>query len=482
MKYHRTLLPNTPGLVAAGFLLLTHLGASAQPTSTNVAWGSINNFDCVNETSNVCHGFEIDLEDCHSTDISYTYDYNHYGTPKITEDTTSFPGHTTVIIRYQAVWTNTGWSAYSAIPTSSIPPTQGHQFTDPSVNFGGEHFGVGFSVQPTAITYNWLVDDGTGTGALTYGGQVYVSTPSFTLYGGGAAVQAAIPPPAPKPFFYEYGDATWVKEIKTTTHNTNHVDLRDLVTPDPDHPKAKNWQNGEPAEVEVEWTLMQPSRGSTNSELAAAAENLTNREEVVTRRWEFYAYAAGYAPENHEVLTDTVGADGVHGTDSYSNSVVVGDFLGAQMSAANELSLLGLIDHLQDGEVGTPYTTRSLVIAANPVFSVSTSGALPDGLIFDPMTGRVSGTPTTPGIFIFTVNVWDTNHPVVTKSYPVWIADVGQVLPPHSAVDVSISTTNIGTVRSWPVQAWANGSIYLWDDFTDLGGKPAQAFYRLSFP
>lgn len=42
--------------------------------------------------------------------------------------------------------------------------------------------------------------------------------------------------------------------------------------------------------------------------------------------------------------------------------------------------------------------------------------------------------------------------------------------------------TNIfftGTIRTWPVQAWADGSIYIWDDFTDLPGKPPEAYYRL---
>ena len=38
-----------------------------------------------------------------------------------------------------------------------------------------------------------------------------------------------------------------------------------------------------------------------------------------------------------------------------------------------------------------------------------------------------------------------------------------------------------GSVQVWPVQAWADGSIYLTDDFLDLGGKPTQAFYRSWF-
>lgn len=441
---------NAAGRWLGKVLVLAALGlcrASAQST-TNVAWGSINNFDCVNETGQECHGFEIDLEDIRCTDITYTYDYNHYGTPKITEDTTSYAGHTNVILRYEGVWTNGGWSAYTAIPTNSISPTQGHQFTDPTVNFGGEHFGVGFSAQPTTVTYNWLVDDGFHN--LVYGGQVYVSTPAFTLYApaaGAAQFQAAIPAPAPPPVFYEYGDATWVKEIRTSTHTNSPVELRDLLTPDPEDPTAKDWQNGEPAEVEVEWSILQPSLlGGGNDELVAAPEDVTNSDDVVTRRWEFYAYTGGYDPETHEVMTDTVGADGIHGTGTYSNTVVVGDFLGAQMSAAAAVSPLGLIDHLQDGEVGTPYPTRSVVITGNTNFSASTSGSLPDGLTFDAASGQISGTPTTSGIFIFSLSAWSTNHPMATKNYPVWIADTGEVLPPHCVVDVSAGSTNEGMV------------------------------------
>jgi hypothetical protein len=45
--------------------------------------------------------------------------------------------------------------------------------------------------------------------------------------------------------------------------------------------------------------------------------------------------------------------------------------------------------------------------------------------------------------------------------------------------------TNIaftGTVQSWPTSAWSDGSMSLWDDFSDLGSQPAQAFYRLVYP
>jgi hypothetical protein len=45
--------------------------------------------------------------------------------------------------------------------------------------------------------------------------------------------------------------------------------------------------------------------------------------------------------------------------------------------------------------------------------------------------------------------------------------------------------TNImftGTLQTWPVQAWADGSIYVWDNFADSTNRPPEAFYRLLYP
>ncbi|MEI7956864.1 MAG: hypothetical protein WCJ66_16995, partial [Verrucomicrobiota bacterium] len=228
----------------------------------SIAYGSVNNFDTVNDTGSEAHGFEIELDDCHSTDITYTYNYNHYGVPNITEDN-SVAAHPKVVIRWESKKNPDGtWAAFTAIPAGPIPPTQGHQFTNPAVNFGGEHFGCGYSIQPSAVLYNWLIDGG---GVLVHGGAVQVATPTFTYFPPAVgnpvpAVQAVIvPPPPPVPPPLEFGKAIWVKEIKTTTHNNKEVKLRELVSADPDHPERKNWKNGEPDEVEVEWRILQKS-------------------------------------------------------------------------------------------------------------------------------------------------------------------------------------------------------------------------------
>ena len=112
----------------------------------SIAYGSINNFDTVNDTGHVCHGFEIEIEDCRTTDITYTYNYNHYGVPRFEQDDTD-PLHPKCRIRWESKKNpDNSWASYTAIPSGPIAPTNGHMFTNPSVNFGGEHFGArGFS-------------------------------------------------------------------------------------------------------------------------------------------------------------------------------------------------------------------------------------------------------------------------------------------------------------------------------------------------
>jgi hypothetical protein len=155
-----------------------------------------------------------------------------------------------VLVRYPSAKKPDGtWASFTAIPSGPIPPTQGHQFTNPSVNFGGEHFGVGYYGTPSAVKYNWLIDDGAGN--LKHGPPVTISTPTFTYNPPVAAAPAfvvavVVPPPPPVLPAKQFGDASWVKEIKTTTHNANKVELQELVADDPGKPQP--WANGEPAE------------------------------------------------------------------------------------------------------------------------------------------------------------------------------------------------------------------------------------------
>jgi hypothetical protein len=449
-------------LVAATLMLAIALPGSLKASQ---AYGTINNFDVVNDTGVPCHGFEIELDDITSAQITYTYDWNHYGTPVITTDSID-PAHPKTYVRYLAKYTNSAWSAYTAVPTNAIAPTQGHQFTDPSVNFGGEHFGVGYTANPTNVLYHWLQDD--GTGVLKVGPAVSVSTPVFNYIApafpaAAPQIQPVIvppPPPVPPVVVYEFGEATWVKMITTTTHTNNEVKLRDLVTADTNYPGVKGWANGEPAQVEFEWQVMQFDSGNTNggnSVLNGAPESVNHGDDVVTTRYEFYKYTGPYDAETHEALAQSVAKDGIHGLAStnggadYSGTVIVGDFIGAQMSAAALTNPVGLIDHLQDGEVGVVYPDRLVAISGGGPISVSLSGALPQGLslntnLGDSNIGLLTGTPSTGGAFQFSVTASDFIHPNVTKTYILSIAGAGVDLPAHAMVSASVTPAGSGTV------------------------------------
>lgn len=479
--------------LAAALAALSLLALGTSPARASTAYGSINNFDTVNDTGGECHGFEIEIEDLHSQDITYTYSWNHYGTPKITEDNSN-PLHPKVIIRYASGKNADGtWAAYTAIPSGPIAPTDGHQFTNPSINFGGEHFGVGYFGSPTNINYHWLVDN--GAGVLVRGTAVMVSTPSFTYFPPAAAapaqVQAVIqPPPPPAPPVKEFGDASWVKEIRTTTHNNNEVKLRDLVSDDPDDPNDKNWRNGEPDEVEVEWQILQTdfnkAGGGANGELAGAPEDLPGGDEVITRRYEFYQYLGPLDEETGEAMADRVGPDGIHGVGvktingvevDLSTVVVVGDYVGSQMAAIDVGAPVGLIDHVQDGVLDEPYPTRRVVIGGNAPFVATNWGVLPAGMTFDRVSGQLSGTPVEAGVFSFTVEAQAENDPVVRRTYTLTISEPGADPEPRYVVDTLPSPLDRGTTAG--DGSYTNGSAvtvtasasagYVFEKWTDNG-------------
>ena len=457
-------------LSAAGALF-----CAGQTARASIAYGSINNFDTVNDTGVPAHGFEIEIEGIRCADITYTYDWNHYGAPSITEDL-SVPAVPRVVIRYASAKLNGAWAAYTAVPAGPIPPTQGHQFTDPTVNFGGEHFGVGYWGTPGVVRYHWLIDDGFGN--LVAGPPVNLATPAFSYAPPGAAapaqVQAVIvPPPPPALPSKEFGEAAWVKEIRTITHNSGEIKLRDLVSADPEDSGRKDWRNGEPDEVETEWQLLQTdfnkADGGRNGKLEGAPEPLDQGDEVVTRRYEFYKYTGPFDEETGEALAENVGADGLHGTRDYTNTIIVGDFIGSQMAAFGADTPLGLIDHLPDGEAGLDYPTRTLVIAGGP-FDAAGSGDLPDGLMFDPATGQVSGAPAAGGVFAFHVRVSAPGSEPVEKTYHFMIAASGEELAPHSVVDTSASPLDSGDT--------AGGGVYTLGDVVtvDAAPGPGRAF------
>lgn len=433
-------------------LSLLCLYALTPNTYASTAYGSLSNFDAVNDTGVEAHGFEIEIDDVHSTAIQYTFDWNHYGTPTITEDN-SDPAHPKTFVRYESKKDAQGnYLSYTAVPVGAFPPTQGHQCTNPAVNQGCEHFGVSYSA-PSAVKYHWLIDNPAASGNLIRGAEVLMSAPSWTYQPPVAAkpaqVVAVIPAP-PAPRVKEFGVPSWVKVIKTKLHNNKKIPLDDLSSADKNADGKADWTNGEVAEVESEWYLLQTQNkagaAGAKQKLAGKAEALNNGNEQITRRYEFYKYVGGERSldgETGEAMCDKVAKDAIHGAgkvdvtdangDSYlfncATEVVVGDYTGAQMVGFDAAAPLGLIEHIENGEINKAYTNRTVVVGGNSPYVTTITGALPQGLNIDSATGVLSGTPTQAGAFDFSVHTSDANNVIATKTYHITITDPLAALP-----------------------------------------------------
>lgn len=207
-----------------------------------------------------------------------------------------------------------------------------------------------------------------------------------------------------------------------------------MVSDDPNVANEKNWKNGEPDEIEVEWQIQQTefaNANGANNNLAGGAEILPVGDEVVTRRYEFYKYIGGFQDTNEvqcDKWVDGWTADQIAAlkpacldpNDSTQPLQLVGEYIGAQMAGFNVAALLGMIDNIQDGNISAPYPNRSVVVGGNtPYVTTVSNGILPGGLSIDSTTGVLSGIPAECGNFAFTVDATDADLAHVTKDYVI---------------------------------------------------------------
>ncbi|MDD5434287.1 MAG: hypothetical protein PH343_02535 [Nitrospira sp.] len=312
-------------------IILVVLFTTGNTAHAVTLYGTLSNFDVVDDTGTEGHGFEIELEGLSSSDVVYTFGapYERYGNP------TLVPTATGVIVRYESAYSAvTGWAATTPMAPSPTPVTLGHQcwlYGDPNYPTSGcEHFGVSLMRNPTKTTYRWLVENPSAPGTLApYGTNVSIPAPVWNVVPQVAlppVVQAVIqapPPPAPDPIvpIPQWGEPIWAKVFKT--ESPNRAVLDNLLLDNPGVPDGKD-----PIEIEVEWTLLQsPPDGVIGNgnkvevnEAQAAAGN-----ESVTRRYEFYKYLGPVNPEDNEAGCDN----------PLLCPGAVGDFIGAQNAAVN---------------------------------------------------------------------------------------------------------------------------------------------------
>lgn len=309
-------IPST--LIGAAFALVSF----STPVLATTLFGSLSNFDCVNDTGEITRGFEIELEGVQPADISFTFGnpYIRYGDP------VSVATATGTIVRYASAFGAGGWAVGTPVPSGPFP-TGGHQCFFPAYGgdpnyetLGGEHFGIALNGNPSNTIYRWLLGDASGN-LSPAGSNVKIPAPIWNVQAAAnpaapAAVQAVIPAlPKENPGDL-FGEAMWVKVF--VTEAADPVELNHLVPGDPGVPDG-----AEPAEVEIEWQILQAGKNGLD-EVDSGLNDLGVNAESITRRYEFYKYTGTFDVDG-EALNE----------DALANPEAVGEFLGAQNAALN---------------------------------------------------------------------------------------------------------------------------------------------------
>ena len=301
-------------------MLVTSLTAQAQ---TATVYGSVSNFDVINDTGNDAHGFEIEFEGIQPQDVAYTFSGQRYGTPTITQSATG------AIVHWASTY-SVGTFAQTTIPHASGTPFGGscYQWGTNYNQSGCEHFGASLSARPVKTVYRWLIADPNTAGALlAVNPPVAIPNPTYVVNPPVAAgtppelvavIEAPEPPDAPELF----GDAQWVKVFKTEMQR--EVGLNELVSDNAIVPQ-------DAAHAEVAWEILQAEPASNSNGNRRRRQNqgsLNAGTRSVIRRYEIYRFTGAYDPTTHQALcADTLcNAPGAN---------EVGDFVGAQMAAAN---------------------------------------------------------------------------------------------------------------------------------------------------
>jgi hypothetical protein len=334
------------------FAIVAAMSMAFVPSDSSAAViGFLGNFDVINDTGSIAHGFEIDLEGLHSSDITDTFggvgrgfpsgrgfdpatSVQRYGAPTVTEysNGTTFGTKITYFGLYDSASGNWDYGT----PSGTFITPGDNCWSGGGVGYSAstpcDHFGVGTTGNATKTTYSWLLE--TATPGVLSNGVVSLPAPAWTVtpapvVGNPPVVVAKIQAPVPENNI-EFGQAIWVKVF--TTELADPVALEDLVG---GNPKV------EQAVTEVEWQLLQTDSGNPGSgqlESGYGAPVGPNAASIL-RRYEFYKYSGEYDPATNEAL---VSISDSHPNDPndpniYDPSKVIdlGNYLGAQNGAVN---------------------------------------------------------------------------------------------------------------------------------------------------
>ena len=422
--YFRSLRAAAAKAIGSTVAMLALLGVPvAMQAQTVTLFGTLGNFDVLNDTGQDAHGFEIEIQGVPSNVMPYSFDWTRYGAAK----KYSIPGG--VLVRWSSPYDVASQQFTVATTTPAVfAPTYGHSCVLTQIA-GCDHYGLGVASNAKTAMY-WLIADPNNPGQLIrFGGpQVQIPFPTVQILPPAQVglppqvvfeVVAPVPPPPPIPMpVPQHGDATWIKVFKTELQR--EVNLEELVDNNPIVPQ-------DPGLVETSWKLLQFNPTSNgNSGILRNQGGLGGGSRSVLRRYETYKFTGAYDPIDH-------GAICADGTCSAPAPNEVGDFVGAQNAAANVGAPSVTVTIVGDGQVSSdngvircPTTCATFVDAGTVVTLTAKNGKG----IFSGWAGACVGISLTCTI---TVNEVDTTTATFLTPYKL-----------------DLRTTGLGTATSNP--------------------------------
>jgi hypothetical protein len=258
---------------------------------TATIYGSVGNFDVVNNTGEDACGFEMELEGVAYDPNIYSYPATRYGRAVLSAYTTGTVSGTRVT-----------WKSADCSTSRTVAHAPGTAFAGTCYGVGDngcEHFGV--SANTNKVTSRWLVKDPANPGAyIPRDPPMAVPVPYYYVQPGiaGAApvvvdvVEAPEPPEAPELF----GNAQWMRVFVRQFPRT--VTLDELLTTNPLVVPMDATQ------LESDWQLIQADpisggNGRRNRGRHQGGSTLDPTTRSVVRRYEMYDYAGTYDPVTH---------------------------------------------------------------------------------------------------------------------------------------------------------------------------------------
>jgi len=471
MKYRRLFLLCAP-MITLLFLLVVGYPTSVATAATT--YGTLDNFDVINDTGGETHGFEIELEGISASDVAYTFGtpYQRYGDPTVVVNAAK----TGVVIRYAASYSSLGgWSATTPIAVAPFPPTQGHScWTGGDPNYlssGCDHFGASLNATPTKTTYRWLVASTAAPGTLTpFGSNVPIPAPVWNVtppaLPGNQPIAAAViaPPVSADPT--KCGEALWAKVYVTELPDGLQADDLDFMVID--HPLANIVPN-EPAEIEWEWVLLQACPGIAGEEEFGGGAEVGAGNESVSRRFEFYKYTGQYDPDpeaireakcDNPIAPDqqiptrcgAPNADGVAG---------VGDLIGAQNVAINLAPMVGP-NHAPVARIDSASTAEDVALTISgatllgndadsdgDILSIASVQAASGGTVALLVGGNVLFTPSSNfnGQASFSYTISDGNGGTATAAVSVAVSPVNDTPIANAGASQTVRMRDVVTLN-----------------------------------